>query len=254
LTFISINAGSYSMGNNAISNASPEHQVTLSAFVVTRSEVTVGEYRNCVDSGACSPPQFTQTSETEKSNYQLGEENPNRPFKDEYPMNRIAWNEAVTFAEWVGGRLPTEAEWEYFATSEGTANLYAWGDDVPDCTLTIKKENDVNGCGTNGSHPVCSLSPAGDTAQGLCDVTGNLVEWTADERSSDYQSADPNGAAFIVPDPNNDPSGDRFYRMTRGGAYGSPLPVQLESRRRFSDSYFRKSPFNGFRVVKEPID
>ena len=254
LTFISINAGSYSMGNNAISNASPEHQVTLSAFVVTRSEVTVGEYRNCVDSGACSPPQFTQTSETEKSNYQLGEENPNRPFKDEYPMNRIAWNEAVTFAEWVGGRLPTEAEWEYFATSEGTDNLYAWGDDVPDCTLAIKKENDINGCGTNGSRPVCSLSPAGDTAQGLCDVTGNLVEWTADERSSDYQAADPNGSAFIVPDPNNDPSGDRFYRMTRGGAYGSPLPVQLESRRRFSDSYFRKSPFNGFRVVKEPVD
>ena len=167
-------------------------------------------------------------------------------------MNRITWDEAVTYSAWIGGRLPTEAEWEYAATSEGTPSIYSWGDDAPDCTLAVMQENGVDGCGQGGSVPVCSIV-AGNTVQGLCDMTGNLVEWTQDERSSNYDNADPNGAAYIV-DINNDPSGDRFYRITRGGVYRSSVATQLENRRRFSDTYYRRTPFTGFRVVRDLSD
>ena len=81
-------------------------------------------------------------------------------------------------------------------------------------------------------------------------MTGNLVEWTQDERSSNYNDADPNGAAYVV-DQDNDPLGDRFYRMTRGGVYQSFSSTQLENRRRFSDTYFRRTPFTGFRVARD---
>jgi iron(II)-dependent oxidoreductase len=238
------------MGDPNVNNSQPVHAVTLASYKLSVSEVTVGQYRACVNAQACAPPQSTNT-ESQKSNYQLADENPNRPNKENYPMNRITWNEAIAFSEWVGGRLPTEAEWEYAATSQGLANVYSWGDEDPDCTLAVMKEDGgIEGCNTGGSVPVCTRSPAGDTEQGLCDMTGNLVEWTQDERSSNYINADPNGTAYIV-DPNNDPLGDRFYRMTRGGVYQSFSATQLENRRRFSDTYFRRTPFTGFRVARD---
>jgi cysteine-rich repeat protein len=249
LDFTPLDAGVFDMGDTDIANASPVHQVTLNSFELSTTEITVGQYRACVDAGACPPPQTTNTQD-QKSNYQLANESPNRPNKELYPMNRITWDEAVTFSDWIGGRLPTESEWEYAATAQGTNRIYAWGDDVPDCTLTVMNENGIDGCGSGLSLPVCSKSPLGNTDQDLCDLTGNLVEWTADERSSNYDDASPTGEAYVV-DINNDPFNDRFRRITRGGYYRSTTATQLEVRRRFSDTYYRRTPFTGFRVARD---
>ena len=123
----------------------------------------------------------------------------------DYPVVHVSWNDAVSYCKWDGGRrLPTEAEWEYAATAQGTDRSYAWGNEEPNCTLTVMNDNGIDGCGSGLSLPVCSKSPLGNTDQDLCDMTGNLVEWTADERSSNYDDASPTGEAYIV-DVNNDP-------------------------------------------------
>src|SRR5262249_2640018 len=93
-----------------------------------------------------------------------------------HPINRLTWATAFLFCSWDGGRLPTEAEWEYAATGREFDSLtsgrdYPWGDQEPDCTLA-----NMIKCGSGTSVAVDSLLPWG----GLYHMGGNVTEWTAD--------------------------------------------------------------------------
>jgi formylglycine-generating enzyme required for sulfatase activity len=80
----------------------PAHSVSLSAFQIDKTEVTLGQYWRCVEAGACAPPaQVNQTGL-----YYL-----NDPAFDNYPIVNIPWLEASHYCNWQGKRLPTEAEW-----------------------------------------------------------------------------------------------------------------------------------------------
>ncbi|MEQ1919292.1 MAG: formylglycine-generating enzyme family protein, partial [Elusimicrobiota bacterium] len=107
-----------------------------------------------VDAGACSAPGAAVGG-------------------DDAPVVNVDWAQAKKFSAWAGGRLPSEAEWSHAARSGGKALDYPWGYDEATCETAV-----IRGCGT-GAAPVCS-KPGGNSAQGLCDMAGNVWEWTRD--------------------------------------------------------------------------
>jgi formylglycine-generating enzyme required for sulfatase activity len=93
----------------------------------------------------------------------------------------VDWKQATTFARWAGGRLPTGEEWTHAATSGGQSWDYPWGDETATCDRAIMSDGG-SGCGEGHTWPVCS-KPAGNSTQGVCDLAGNVWEWT-DEREA----------------------------------------------------------------------
>jgi formylglycine-generating enzyme required for sulfatase activity len=154
----------------------PRHKVTVPAFQMAKSEVTKKQYQACVDTGLCTPPHCDW---------------PPAPGQENTPVVCVYWHQAKEFSEWVGGRLPTEAEWEYAARSGGRDWEYPWGNDEATCERAV-----TAGC-SSFYLPVCS-KPAGNTAQGLCDMSGNAWEWTQDWYKDSYHGAPTDGSAWEI--------------------------------------------------------
>jgi sulfatase modifying factor 1 len=109
---------------------------------------------------------------------------------DTLPMNCINWFEAQAFCIWDGGRLPTEAEWNYAAAAGSEQRVYAWGNAAPAADASLA----VYGCyyqaqgscsGVVNIAPVGAVS-AGDGKWGQADLEGNVWEWTQDWYASPY--------------------------------------------------------------------
>jgi iron(II)-dependent oxidoreductase len=190
------------MGDDSSASADekPEHPVTVDPFEMQRTEVTVRQYGECVTAGSCTEP-----GTGDQANW-------NDPGYEDHPVNYTDWHQAVNFCTWAGGRLPSEAEWEYAARSGGQDITYPWGNDAATCTYAVMNEGGW-GCGTDRTWAVCS-KPDGNTAQGLCDMAGNVWEWVQDWYHSDYTGAPTDGSAWVVP------SGTS--RVARGGGFGLP--------------------------------
>jgi len=140
--------------------------VGLGAFDISKTEVTVAQYRACVEVGACTEPKTEGSCNWGQSG------------RDDHPINCVDWNQATTFATWAGGRLPSEAEWTHAAKSGRKAWKYPWGNQKATCSWAIMDDGD-DGCGEGHTWPVCS-KPAGNSTQGVCDLAGNVSEWTAE--------------------------------------------------------------------------
>ncbi|MBN2492956.1 MAG: formylglycine-generating enzyme family protein [Deltaproteobacteria bacterium] len=165
----SIAGGTAMLGSDTgDANEGPQHRVTIAAFEMSTAEVTVVQYGACVDAGTCTPP-----SQCYPPYYNWGV-----PGREDFPVNCVSWSQAAAFCAWVGGRLPSEAEWEYAARSEGQEITYPWGDELATCTYAVMEENG-RGCGADRTWAVCS-KPLGHTQQGLCDMAGNVYEWVQD--------------------------------------------------------------------------
>ena len=112
------------------------------------------------------------------------------PNRGSYPVNGVSWINAQRFALWAGHRLPTEAEWEYVARSRGQDIRYPWGYAEPTCDLAHNYS-----CPGTHTIAICSL-PDGDSAQGVCDLAGNVWEWVADQYHRSYAGAPADGRAW----------------------------------------------------------
>lgn len=118
------------------------------------------------------------------ANWRLPTGEPDRPAEGTHPATHISWNDAVAFARWVGGRLPTEADWEHAARG-GKQNIrYPWGDAEPRddsvfCNIWQGRFPELNTCkdGYYGTAPVDAFAP---NAVGLYNMSGNVWEWTSD--------------------------------------------------------------------------
>lgn len=189
IQWVTIPGGSFMMGSQKNSDEQPRHRVTVRRFQMAKTEVTKRQYRACLDEGACTPPNC---------------EWPPDSLMENEPVVCVDWNQARAFSAWVGGRLPSEAEWEYAARSAGQEWKYPWGHEDATCARAV-----ISGCGGSAA-PVCS-KPAGNTRQGLCDMSGNAWEWTQDWYHDSYHGAPPDASAW------ESPPGP--YRVYRGGSW-----------------------------------
>jgi formylglycine-generating enzyme required for sulfatase activity len=168
---IKIPGGSFRMGNNAEPDAAPEHLVTLSSYFIDKYEVTVGEYRKCVQAGTCLAP---NNSISALCSYDKGG-------RDAHPMNCVEWSDAKKYCAWAGKRLPTEAEWE-FAARGNDGRTYPWGNAAPTCSQAAFKTDDGKFCAGAGT-AVVGKRPLGISFWGVHDMGGNIEEWVFDSWS-----------------------------------------------------------------------
>ncbi len=224
-------AGELTMGDGTGKpHERPLHRVRVPAFELARTEVTVRQYRQCVGAGACMAP-GTGGSCTWGA-----------PGAEDAPVTCVSWEQARAFAGWAGGRLPTEAEWEYAARSGGIDAAYPWGDEPATCERAVMGEGG-NGCG-RGDKPwrVCSR-PRGRSKQGLCDLSGNVSEWVEDCWHPSYAGAPADGTAWTAG------CTAASYRVHRGGSWGGAAEY-LRSGRRYGGRPSDRLPFIGLRPAR----
>lgn len=97
---------------------------------------------------------------------------------DRLPINCLSWFLAYAFCAWDGGRLPTEAEWNYAAAGGTEQRFYPWS--VPPGDETLDPSYAVYYPSAEGPAPVGSKSPRGDGLWGQADFSGNVWEWILD--------------------------------------------------------------------------
>ena len=235
---ILIPAGEFVMGSEDLDNAKPPHRVYLDAFYIDRYPVTNAEYKKFVDAtnrdvpfrnaGWAKPYEWDRKKRT----YPDG--------KADHPVVLVSWNDAVAYAQWVDGRLLTEAEWEKAASwddAKKEKRVYPWGN-----------EFNANRCNTSESGigdttPVGKYSPQGDSPYGVGDIAGNVWEWCADWYGADYYKNSPV----------HNPQGPNLgrYRVLRGGSWNH-FVIGARGAYRFSPDpdYWYSSI--GFRVAVAP--
>ena len=188
------------------SDEQPQHEVTLAdGFFIQKYEAVVAQYEACVAAGICTP------ANCGSSCYGGWGTNTSANGRAGHPQNGITWQQSSEVCQWLGGRLPTEAEWEYAATGP-THRHYPWGDaPEPGCANGTAVMNDGGyGCGTAGTLPV-GTKPEGPAWSGALDMLGNVWEWTADYYHTGYAGAPADGSAWL------DPVTD--YRCQRGASF-----------------------------------
>jgi formylglycine-generating enzyme required for sulfatase activity len=186
----------------------PYHPVDLSTFFIDRTEVTQGDYDECMDEGRCDAPAEWDGAAD-----------------DLLPVTNVTWHQARRFCEWRGKRLPTEAEWER-AAGGMSSWIYPWGAETPDCARA-----NFAGC-YGGLLPAVSLS-AGRSPETAFHLAGNAFEWVGDWYLETYYvpPADDVGFGWIDPQgPADDPS--LMLKVVRGGAYTSVAEELYTFRRR----------------------
>lgn len=175
----------------------PQHTVFLDGFWMDQTEVTQGMYKRCIASGTC--PDVVHDLE-QNPNYTKSE-------YDNHPVIYVTWDQAKTYCERVGRRLPTEAEWEKAARGTADGRLYPWGDLPPDGNMALF------GYALNGTRPVGSY-PSGASPYGILDMIGNVREWVFDIYSETYYRTSPDRNP-----PGSEETAELYERVLRGASY-----------------------------------
>ncbi|MFI5346449.1 MAG: formylglycine-generating enzyme family protein [Elusimicrobiota bacterium] len=219
IQWVKIPGGTFAMGSadSDLTSSHPTHQVTVKSFQMAKTLVTNKQYKACVDAGAC-------TAATGQGSIYDG---------DDQPVVGVDWNQAQAFSIWVGGRLPSEAEWEYAARSAGKDWKYPWGNEDATCKRAV-----ISGCG-NATAPVCS-KPAGNTEQGLCDMAGNAWEWLEDWHRGSSSEAPSGGSAW---------ENAGLVGVFRGGSWSNVAAYARSAGRDIADAHDRGNDL-GFRPAR----
>jgi iron(II)-dependent oxidoreductase len=178
----------------------PQHTVRLDGFWIDQTEVTNSQYRLCLAAGIC---QHTVCLDNRDAN------------APDQPVGCVTWEDANAFCEWVGARLPTEAEWEYAARGPD-ASVFPWGNSFDPTRLNYCEINCYSPWrdtsyddGYNLAAPVGEF-PSGASWCGTVDMAGNVLEWVADWYDAGYYGISP------VDNPQGPASGTEH--VMRGGA------------------------------------
>jgi formylglycine-generating enzyme required for sulfatase activity len=194
----------------------PAHQVTLSkGFWMGQTEVTVAAYKRYATATATAMPSAPE-SNSGWANEQM-------------PIVNVSWNDADGYCRWAGGRLPTEAEWEYAARAGSTEVRYGPVDDI-----AWYHEN------SGGKTHEVGQKRA--NAFNLFDMLGNVWEWVSDGYGEKYYEGSPGR------DPQGPGSGEK--RVLRGGTWYYGLS-DVRASYRYGHSRGGRYYFIGFRCGRE---
>ena len=197
----------------------PVRPVTLTPFLLHEREVTWAQFRRYAAATGATPPPPPRSWQPSAAE----------------PVVNVTWAEADAYCRWAGGRLPTEAEWEYAARGPD-ARRYPWGDRWdPARTNSMQPEDGFAEASPAGAFP------SGASPFGVLDLAGNVWEWTADwygERRSSAAVTDPTG-----------PAGG-MEKVQKGGSFRFP-PEDLRGANRFAELPTIRSEDTGFRCARD---
>jgi len=221
--------GTFNMGAGESGDTAPIHAVTLDSFFMDQFEVTNERYGQCVSAGVCAPP--TRRSTDTRSAYFTD------PSFANFPMVNESWQQAETFCEWDGRRLPTEAEWEYAARG-GTRTKYWWGEQLQPGLAGCKNCTEVAMAELPSKVGSFKANPFG-----LYDMGGTIDQWVEDCWHKNYQGAPTDGSAWTE---DSCPS-----HVLRSGSWRNDARYVRPSNRDSYDTNVRY-PTHGFRIALTP--
>jgi len=262
-----VSGGTYNRSN------APSAPAMISDFRLDRFEITVGRFRKFVEAYPSNKPKANagahpliagsgwdaawdanlpadqvalKSALKCDATYQTWTDTPMA--NENLPMNCISWYEAFVFCAWEGGRLPTEAEWNYAAAGGNEQREYPWSN--PPNATTIDVTYAVYMCAGDGSQAgICafadilkvgSKSPKGDGRFGQADLAGSVWEWNLDVYD-DYNADCANCTNLsMIP-----------LRMIRGGGWSQQAPLLLSSNRNVNSPELR-GIYNGARCARTP--
>ncbi|MFL7791931.1 MAG: SUMF1/EgtB/PvdO family nonheme iron enzyme [Anaerolineae bacterium] len=227
-------------------NEQPVHAATLDGLWVDQTEVTNAQFSaflnangNQTQGGA---PWLDMDSDYSLIEQSGGAFQPRDGYAD-YPVVQVSWYGAAAYCEWAGGRLPTEAEWEYAARGEQGA-IYPWGNIFDGANLNFCDVNcteDWREAGYNDGHGIAASVggfPTGASWCGALDMAGNVWEWVADWHGGypDEGVINPIGLATGV---------DKVFR---GGSWNADQVDARTARRNYAPPTLHSGDV-GFRCV-----
>ena len=232
---------------NAWKDEQPAHTVYVDAYYMDIYPVTNKQYKAFL----LANPEWQKgriDSKYHDGNYLRDWNGNNYPmWKGNHPVTSVCWYAAMTYAEWAGKRLPTEAEWERAARGGLENKRFPWGDSIDE-----SKANYADNIGK--TTPVGKYPP---NPYGLYDMAGNVWEMALDEYDAHFYSISPGwnpvSGANTIQDIIENFMDVETHRVVRGGAWLNPAPYVRVSDRNIATP---KSigELGGFRCVKDVSD
>ena len=210
--------------SEASSNETPQHRVSIRAFQMSKTEVTLGQFKAFIKA-------------TGRSNLVDDDFIKYNAYGDDAPVVQVSWNDAQDFISWLndtagsGWRLPSEAEWEY-ACRAGSSSRYCGGNDL----------NAVACYDGNSGQRQHSVGTKKANAFGLYDMSGNVWEWVQDCWHDSYRGAPSDGSAWTS-------SCSRAGFTLRGGSWDFNSWCSRAALRNYGTPGFR-NVIVGFRLAR----
>jgi formylglycine-generating enzyme required for sulfatase activity len=229
LDYVAVPGGTFEMGcppgSACPDTEKPRRTVTVRPFRIGKSEATVAAFaRFAAERERRMPPAPAYDPRWQQA---------------DRPMVDVTWAEARDFCRWAGGRLPSEAEWEYAARAGRSDVVFPWGNDEPSCRAGAANGARFRGADCSADGPAAAGS-FGANRFGLHDMAGNVWELTADEWSPSLEAVTSDGRA-------HGESG-RGRAVVRGGSWAHDASVLRVSVRDWVDRDSRGAG-TGFRCA-----
>lgn len=259
-----IDGGRFKMGieHPMMPEGAPVHDVRVSPFYIGKTEVTNAEFAEFVEATGyvtvaerpIDPSDFPGVDESVLVPGSAVFESPSQPARSEdvrqwwefrsgaswrrpegpdsdieqrmdHPVIHVAWEDATAYAEWVGGRLPTEAEWEFAARSGLEAAEFTWGDEPEAANNylanTFQGDFPYNNTAADGYTAAAPVKSFPANGYGLYDMSGNVWEWVSDWYDPTYygQLAAADAPADNPSGPPEAPGGSPPMKVQKGGSF-----------------------------------